>query len=133
MKYTIYCDGGVYNNQIRWKRHAYLSLKIFDEDENLIDHTQDWEVGDKNTTNNQCEYMAIQAGLDKIPSLKNATELQIYSDSQLVVKQLSGEFRVKSEAIKVLYDKVKHDIAMFTIPITISWITRDTIHSILGH
>lgn len=58
------------------------------------------------TTNNQAEYRAIIAGLEKALAL-GATHAELRSDSELVVHQLSGKYRVKNEALKPLFQKVE--------------------------
>ena len=57
-------------------------------------------------TNNQAEYRAIIAALEKATRL-GAEEVDIRSDSQLVVKQIRGEYRVRKPALKPLYRQVK--------------------------
>ena len=56
-------------------------------------------------TNNQAEYRAIIAGLEKALEL-GAMHVELRSDSELVVQQLSGKYRVKNEALKPLFQKV---------------------------
>ncbi len=58
-------------------------------------------------TNNQAEYRAIIAALEKAIGL-GAKQVDIKLDSQLVVRQISGRYRVKSAALKPLYQQVKH-------------------------
>ncbi|AOV98973.1 ribonuclease HI family protein [Dehalococcoides mccartyi] len=55
-------------------------------------------------TNNQAEYQALLAGLEKAASL-GAKELEIRSDSELLVKQIKGEYRMKNEGLKPLFSK----------------------------
>ncbi len=57
-------------------------------------------------TNNQAEYRAVIAALEKATSL-GADDIELYSDSELVVKQLRGEYRVKKAALKPLYQRVR--------------------------
>jgi len=57
-------------------------------------------------TNNQAEYRAIIAALEKAARL-GAKQVKINSDSQLVVRQINGEYRVKKAALKPLYQQVK--------------------------
>jgi len=57
-------------------------------------------------TNNQAEYRALIAALKEAVKL-GAIEARIYLDSELVVKQLSGKYRVKNAALKPLYQEVK--------------------------
>jgi ribonuclease HI len=57
-------------------------------------------------TNNQAEYKALLASLESKTALK-ADTVTCYSDSELVVKQLNGEYRVKNEELKELWRKVQ--------------------------
>jgi ribonuclease H / adenosylcobalamin/alpha-ribazole phosphatase len=52
-------------------------------------------------TNNVTEYRALIAGLEKALEL-GLDELEVVSDSELLVKQMTGEYRVKNEALKEL-------------------------------
>jgi ribonuclease HI len=52
-------------------------------------------------TNNVAEYRALVAGLAKAAELQLA-ELEVVSDSELLVKQMRGEYRVKNEALREL-------------------------------
>lgn len=58
------------------------------------------------TTNNQAEYRAIIAALEKAIEL-GAKYIQVNSDSELVVKQINGRYRVKKATLKPLYQQVK--------------------------
>jgi len=57
-------------------------------------------------TNNQAEYRAIIAALESAISL-GAGQVDIRSDSELVVRQINGRYRVKNAALKPLYQEVK--------------------------
>ena len=57
-------------------------------------------------TNNQAEYRAIIAALEKAVSL-GAKHVEVNSDSELVVKQINGKYRVKKATLKPLYQEVK--------------------------
>jgi ribonuclease HI len=52
-------------------------------------------------TNNVAEYRALVAGLEKAIEL-GVDELEVVSDSELVVKQMRGEYRVKNAALREL-------------------------------
>jgi len=56
-------------------------------------------------TNNQAEYRAVIAALEEAVKL-GAGEVEIRSDSELVVKQLKGRYRVKKASLRPLYQKV---------------------------
>jgi ribonuclease HI len=55
-------------------------------------------------TNNVAEYRALITGLQKAKEL-GARRVAIRGDSELVVKQMKGEYRVKNEALRDLYDE----------------------------
>jgi ribonuclease HI len=55
-------------------------------------------------TNNVAEYSALIAGLEKALEL-GVDEVEVVSDSELMVKQMRGEYRVKNEALRELYDE----------------------------
>jgi ribonuclease HI len=52
-------------------------------------------------TNNVAEYRALLAGLEKAAEL-GVDELEVVSDSELLVKQMRGEYKVKNAALREL-------------------------------
>src|SRR5919201_6162433 len=54
-------------------------------------------------TNNYAEYSALLTAL-RFAVFSRCDELHIYADSELVVKQIKGEYQVKNEGIRLLYD-----------------------------
>jgi len=57
------------------------------------------------TTNNQAEYSAVIAGVEKAIGL-GAKQVLLKSDSELVVKQLMGLYKVKNADLREMYQKV---------------------------
>jgi len=55
-------------------------------------------------TNNVAEYSALIAGLEKALEL-GVDELEVVSDSELMVKQMLGQYRVKNEALQELWSR----------------------------
>ena len=53
-------------------------------------------------TNNVAEYRALVAGLEKAHELQ-INDLEVVSDSELLVKQMRGEYRVKNDALRALH------------------------------
>jgi ribonuclease HI len=53
-------------------------------------------------TNNVAEYSALVAGLERAAEL-GIDELEVVSDSELLVKQMRGEYRVKNRALQDLF------------------------------
>lgn len=56
-------------------------------------------------TNNEAEYRAVIAALEKAIGL-GARQVALNSDSELVVKQIKGSYRVKKAALKPLHQRV---------------------------
>jgi ribonuclease HI len=54
-------------------------------------------------TNNVAEYSALVAGLEKAAEL-GVTELEVVSDSELMVRQMQGVYKVKNAALRDLWD-----------------------------
>jgi len=70
-------------------------------------------LGDK--TNNQAEYIALLLGIYffKKLSIGPNEPIAIYSDSQLLVSQLKGVYRVKNAALKKYYDIAKNGLGNY--------------------
>ena len=64
------------------------------------------------TTNNVAEYNALLYGLDEALMLK-ADNVVLNLDSELVVKQLNGEYRVKDASMKIFFEKALHILKSF--------------------
>ena len=71
------------------------------------------EYGEKinNTTNNVAEYSAVVFALKKAKHLltkieAKKTEIDLRTDSELLVKQLNGEYRIKNEKLQPLFIEV---------------------------
>ncbi len=63
-------------------------------------------------TNNVAEYRALLLGIERAREL-GARELELIGDSELVVKQVKGEYRVKDEALQALHAEVRAALAEF--------------------
>ena len=61
-------------------------------------------------TNNVAEYTAAIIGLEHAVKLE-VTRVKLFADSELLVKQLNGQYRVKNEGLKPLYNRAKELIA----------------------
>jgi len=63
-------------------------------------------------TNNQAEYRALILALEDALE-KEVNAIEIYSDSELMVRQLEGKYKVKNEGLKPLFDKARGILAGF--------------------
>ena len=57
-------------------------------------------------TNNVAEYRGLLAGMAKAAEL-GVDELEVVSDSELLVKQMRGEYKIKNEALRDLADEAE--------------------------
>ena len=94
MKATLYTDGGARGNP----GPAAFAYVLEDGDGTVLAaHGEKIGVA----TNNVAEYRGLVAGLAKAVELQ-VQEVEVVSDSELLVKQMRGEYRVKNEALREL-------------------------------
>lgn len=115
MSATLYTDGGARGNP----GPAGIGFVLTIPDHEPI------QVGNYigRATNNQAEYRALIAGLERA-SKENVTELHCFLDSELLVQQMRGKYRVKNAGLAPLYTHAKKIAASFT-HITFSHIPRE--------
>jgi ribonuclease HI len=63
-------------------------------------------------TNNVAEYRAMLLGIERAQAL-GASEVELIGDSQLVVRQVKGEYRVKDEGLRPLHAEVRAALDSF--------------------
>ena len=81
------------------------------------------DVVSEYNTNNFAEYMALIYGLKKAKEL-NILELHVQGDSKIIIGQVTGEYKVRCEELKPLYQNVK-DLETFFTSISYEHIYRD--------
>ncbi len=64
-------------------------------------------------TNNQAEYIGAMLGLLAVQK-RGAKEVHLVMDSELVIRQLQGIYKVKDAELKVLHKKIKDILATFS-------------------
>ncbi|HTL48382.1 MAG TPA: ribonuclease HI family protein [Verrucomicrobiae bacterium] len=103
--YKIYSDGGARGNP----GPAAIGVLLCDPKGEMIeDHKE--VIG--NTTNNVAEYTAVLTGLD-MAAAHGIQDVEYYVDSELVAKQICGEYRVKTPHILELFLKAKEKMTRF--------------------
>lgn len=101
----IYTDGGSRGNP----GPAASGAVLYSEDDEVVATASKYLGKD---TNNQAEYTAIIIGLEKAKSL-GAETIELFMDSELAVKQLKGEYKVKNPEIAKRFLEVKNLITQF--------------------
>ena len=94
MKARLYTDGGARGNP----GPAAYGYVIEAEDGTVLAE-EGMAIGV--ATNNVAEYRGLVAGLAKAAEL-GIDEVEVRSDSELIVKQMRGEYRVKNESLRAL-------------------------------
>ena len=95
--FFLYADGGSRGNP----GPAGIGAVILDARKKKVKEVFKY-IGE--TTNNNAEYNALIAGLEEVRDL-GGDEVIVNLDSELVVKQINGEYRVKNADIKPLFEK----------------------------
>ncbi len=94
----LYIDGAARGNPGK----AGIGVVLRDKRHNVIEEAGEY-IGE--TTNNVAEYRALLEGLRRVLS-RGAKEVKIFSDSELLVRQLKGRYKVKSPSLLPLYGEV---------------------------
>ncbi len=104
-KIIIYTDGGSRGNPGR----AAIGAVFCNEKEQVIKKFGEY-LGD-NLTNNEAEYQAVIFGLKKFKALfgkaiAKVTELEVRSDSELLVSQVNGKYKLEDEKIQKFFIEI---------------------------
>ena len=96
----MHADGGARKNP----GPAAIGILIFDENYNELDHHKE-RIGD--TTNNVAEYKALIKGLE-LSTKHTRGKVHIFMDSELVINQMNGFYRIKAEHLLPLFQDAKN-------------------------
>ena len=101
MKLKIFTDGGSRGNP----GEAAIGCVIFNDE----DGTRIGEVSERIgvATNNVAEYRAVVAALEWVKSEVGNAEIEFVVDSELIGKQLRGEYKVKDANLRDIYIEAK--------------------------
>ena len=105
MKVIVHVDGGARGNP----GPAAAASVISSPDGAVLDERAQL-IGD--ATNNVAEYSALLLGLRRAREL-GARELEIVGDSELIAKQLRGEYKVKHKDMRELYGRAMQELRGF--------------------
>ena len=106
MRVTLHCDGGSRGNP----GPAGVGVVITDASGEVIGEVSQ-AIGV--ATNNVAEYEAVIRGLARALEL-GASEVDLVGDSELVAKQITGQYKVKHPDMKPLHASVKQALLQFS-------------------
>ena len=109
---TLHTDGGARGNP----GPAGIGVVLTSEDGDVIGEIAQ---GIGEATNNVAEYRAIQLGIELAREL-GASEVELVNDSQLVARQIGGEYKVKNKGLMPLFTETMAALREFD-----RWAVRD--------
>ncbi len=115
-KLILFTDGGSRGNP----GPAAIGAVVYSS-EGDVKETISRYIGE--TTNNQAEYQALFAGLQAC-QVQGAEEINCYLDSELLVRQLNGQYKVKDPGLTEQYHKVQNELRKFN-KVTFTHVPRE--------
>lgn len=121
MTINVYTDGGSRGNP----GHSGYGLVIYDDNQKILFQESKY-LGVK--TNNEAEYAGLIGALIWINNNQNSlkiSKINFNSDSQLMIRQLTGLYKVKAPNLIPIFLKAKDLINSISSPITFKDVRRD--------
>lgn len=117
----IFTDGGSKGNP----GPASIGIVFYLDGKKIFTHREDIGVA----TNNEAEYRAVIAALEKFKNteygIQNIEGIKLFSDSQLLVNQLNGTYKVKNARIREFILKIRILEQEVKIPVSYHLIPRE--------
>lgn len=106
--------------------HLGYGAAIYDEDKKCLGKISGYKTEHPNNSNNVAEYLALLLALEfLIKNEYNKDNCEIYGDSQLVIKQLSGEWKAtRGKLYYPYYEEAQLNLKQFN-GIKFIWIPRE--------
>ena len=117
LKFIIEADGGSRGNP----GPAAYGCLIRDGESKEIIFQEGKFIGIQ--TNNFAEYSGLIRALEKCFELDSNAKIQVFMDSKLVVEQMSGNWKIKHENMKILVEKAKNAFPQSNV--SYKWIPRE--------
>ncbi len=120
MNITVYTDGGSRGNP----GHSGYGLVIYSDSQKILFQESKY-LGIK--TNNEAEYSGLIGALDWLSKNQDSkfSKINFYSDSQLMIRQIQGKYKVKAPNLKPFFQKAQELINSIKIPIIFQDVRRD--------
>jgi len=114
LRYRLYADGGARGNP----GPAGIGVRLLSPEDEVVEELADF-IG--TATNNVAEYEALLAGLE-LALDRGVQRLDVFLDSELVVRQLNGDYRVRDAGLKPLWERARelldrfHEVEVHHVP-----------------
>ena len=130
--YVVIFDGGSRGNP----GHGYGSYLLVSPAGRQIHEELDYAARYPRMTNNQAEYRTLIAALLRLRDLlgerAGQTKVRVEGDSQLVLSQLAGKWKIKNSGLRTLHAEASEVIEAFQT-VEFQWHPRSRSVQILGH
>lgn len=130
--YALIFDGGSLGNP----GHGYGSFAIEGPSAYAAREKLDYGHLGNRVTNNQAEYLTLIAALDRLATdlgpESGRAKVHVQGDSQLVLQQLGGNWKVRKEELKPLHDRASELLSRFARH-ELTWHPRAKSVRVLGH
>lgn len=105
MRVVVHVDGGARGNP----GPAAVGVVVAGSDGGVLAERGEY-IG--RATNNVAEYRAVMLGLELAREL-GADEVEVVNDSELVARQIGGQYRVKNPGLRPLYEETMAELRRF--------------------
>lgn len=114
----VYVDGSIRANG---KKDAFggVGVTAYYKGKNVVNFSQ--LINAK--TNNESEYLAVCKAIKIMDDI--GVEYKIYSDSQLIVNQINGEYQIRKQELRLLYERAVFAMEVSDYYLGIEWIPRE--------
>jgi len=122
MQINVYTDGGSRGNP----GHSGYGLVVYDDNKKILFKESKY-IGIK--TNNEAEYAGLIGALNWINDNQNSLEISqinFHADSQLLVRQVQGLYKVKAVHLKPLFATVQSLLDQINAPYSFKDIRRES-------
>jgi ribonuclease HI len=122
MQIDVYTDGGSRGNP----GHSGYGLVIYDDNQKILFKESKY-LGIK--TNNEAEYAGLIGALTWINDNKDSfsiSKINFHADSQLMIRQIQGLYKVKAANLKPFFQQAKEIIGSISTPITFKDVRRES-------
>jgi len=122
MQINVYTDGGSRGNP----GPSGYGLVIYDDNQKILFKESKY-LGTK--TNNEAEYAGLIGALTWINDNKDSckiSQINFHADSQLMIRQCLGLYKVKAEHLKPLFNTVKNFLTQINLPYSFKDIRRES-------
>ena len=121
MEINIYTDGGSRGNP----GISGYGLVIYEDNQKIL-YQESRFLGIK--TNNEAEYSGIIAALEWIKNNQSAyqiTQLNFFADSQLMIRQFQGAYKVKAPTLLPLFSRAQQLLLQINLPVKFTDVRRE--------